>query len=176
MKGYIYKIYDNTNYNVYYGSTKQLVCKRIAEHRADYKKFLNKKKNYCKSYDILKNGDYSYCVVEEVEYENKWELLNRERYYIENNECINKIIPYKSNEEQKETMKLYYNNNKEYINNKKKINYENKKEHYLKYAENYRLEHKEKILCECGSNVLKLNIVNHKKTKKHITYINNLTQ
>ncbi len=55
-----------------------------------------------------KNKDYSYCVVEEVEYENKWELHNRERYYIENFECVNKNIPTR-------TRKEYDQDNKEKI-------------------------------------------------------------
>ena len=148
MKAYIYKIYDNTNGNVYYGSTKQLLCKRIAGHRADYKKYLNEKFAYVKSFDILKNNDYSYCVVEEVEYENKWELLD-------NKEII------------KEYKKEYYENNKEILSEKNKIYRESNKEIINQ-------KQKEKITCECGCEITKSNLIRHKKTKKHLLFLETL--
>jgi len=86
MKGYIYKIYDNTNGNVYYGSTSQQVSKRVGDHRSDYNKWINKTKTKkCACSIIFDNNDYSYSTIEEVNYENKWELRNRERWYIEKN-------------------------------------------------------------------------------------------
>ncbi len=157
MKGYIYKIYDNTNGNIYYGSTKEIISKRIAKHRFTYKKYLEGKFNYIKSFDILCNNDYSYCVVEEVEYENKWQLLNRERYYIENNECVNKTIPSR-------TQKQYYEDNKEIIK-------EYKKEYYQNNIEIIKQKQKEKITCECGCEVKRSNLAEHRKTKKHFTYL-----
>tara|TARA_R110000851_G_scaffold313936_1_gene475772 strand:+ start:140 stop:748 length:609 start_codon:yes stop_codon:yes gene_type:complete len=201
MKAYIYKIYDNTNGNVYYGSTKQLLCKRIAGHRADYKKYLNEKFAYVKSFDILKNNDYSYCVVEEVEYENKWELLNKERYYIENNKCINKCIPNRTNKEYKEDnkekikeyyednketlkeyQKIYQQDNKEIIKEYKKEYYENNKEILSEKNKIYResnkeiinQKQKEKITCECGCEITKSNLIRHKKTKKHLLFLETL--
>ena len=155
MKGYIYKIYDNTNGNVYYGSTKELVSKRIAKHKAKYNCYLNKNINtsYCKSYEIIKNNDYSYCVVEEVEYENKWELLNKERYYIENNECVNKHIPNRTYKEYiednkeiiNEKRKIYQQNNKEIIAEKQKIYQQNNKEIISEKKKIYREQNKEKV-------------------------------
>jgi len=175
MKAYIYKLYDNTNANIYYGSTKELVSKRIAKHRAAYKRYLNGKGNYVKSFDILKNNDYSYCVVEEVEYENKWELLNKERYYIENNDCVNKVIPNRTNKEYKEDnkeiiaekQKIYNEHNKEIIAKKMKIYYEDNKEILSQKA-------KEKITCECGCIVCRVVIARHKKTKKHLLFLETL--
>ena len=222
MKGYIYKIYDNTNGNVYYGSTKQLLCKRIAGHKAKYNCYLNKNINssYCKSYEIIKNNDYSYCVVEELEYESKWELLNKERYYIENNECINKQIPTRTGKEYYENnkeiiaekgkiyrennkeiiakkMKIYCENNKEIIAEKKKIYCENNKEiinertkiyreqnkeKVKEYGKKYKEDNKEKlkeernkkITCECGCVVNKCCLTRHKKTKKHLLFLETL--
>jgi hypothetical protein len=168
MKGYIYKIYDNTNGNVYYGSTKEKVSSRITKHRFDYKKYLEGKKNHIRSFDILCNNDYSYCVVEEIEFENKWELLNRERYWIENNDCLNKYIPNRTNKE-------YYQDNKEIITKKHKEYYEDNKEKMKeimkKYREDNKEKNKEKITCECGCEVRKGNITIHRKTKKHFTFL-----
>jgi len=152
MIGYIYKIYDNTNGNVYYGSTKETVSRRMTNHRAKYKKYIEGKGNFTKSYDILKNNDYSYSVVEKVEFNEKYELHQKERYYIENNECINKNIP---NRTQIEYDKEYYEKNKDKINlkcrNYRKDNNDKMKEYNKEYYE----KNKDKIKEKRKSNVLK---------------------
>ena len=48
-KGKIYKIVDNTNGNVYIGSTIQTLSQRLGGHETN----LN-----CSSRDIIANGDY----------------------------------------------------------------------------------------------------------------------
>jgi len=158
MKGIIYKIYDNTNGNTYYGSTKQQVSRRINDHKGGYKRYLKGSYGYCKSFDIIKNCDYSYNVVEEVEYGERWELLKKEREYIENNDCINKMLPFKTEEELKEknndrqkkhrntetykkTSKLYTENTFE----ERKKYREKNKEKIKDYQKKYREENKEKI-------------------------------
>ena len=85
--GFIYKIIDNTNGNEYYGSTAQSVNQRMTGHRSTLKA---SSKRRCASYEILKNGDWRYETVEKFTYNDKFELRNREQYYIENNECVNK--------------------------------------------------------------------------------------
>ena len=132
MNGFIYKIYDNTNGNVYYGSTIQSVAKRVCGHRADYKRYLKGVVNYNKAYDILKNEDYDYSVVEEVECENKYELHNRERFYIENNKCVNKCVPNRTIKEWVEDNK---DKMKEYIKNYNEVNKDKIKERDKKYRE-----------------------------------------
>jgi len=152
--GYIYKIYDNTNGNVYYGSTKKhYLSSRIANHRAKYKKYLEGKGYFTKSFDILKNNDYSYSVVEKVEYNDKYELHQKERFYIENNECINKCIPNRTRKEYKEANKeIIKEQNKEYRqNNIEKIKqiekewYQRNKEKIKEQQKEYRKTNKEKI-------------------------------
>ena len=131
MKGYIYKIVDNTNGNIYYGSTIQNVSARLAKHRQDYKNFLNKKKiNKCSSSIILENNNYSYYTIEEVNFDNKWELRNRERWYIENNNCVNKCIPNR-------TAKEYREENSEKIKASYKNWKEDNKEHLKEYLKEY---------------------------------------
>lgn len=88
-KSIIYKLYDNTNGDTYYGSTCNKLWYRIHQHKNDA---TNPKKS-CKSKSIILNGDYSYSVVEEVSCENKHQLHTRERWWIENNNCVNKYIP-----------------------------------------------------------------------------------
>tara|TARA_R110002153_G_scaffold244073_4_gene399502 strand:- start:64 stop:621 length:558 start_codon:yes stop_codon:yes gene_type:complete len=155
MKGYVYKIVDNTTEKVYYGSTIQQVSQRINDHKKKYAL----KNTKCKSKEIIKNGNYSYYTIEEVVFENKWELRNRERWYIENNKCVNKNIPNR-------TQKEYYENNKEEIlknqknsikrkewceNNKEKMKewYENNKEKKKEYDKKYHEENQEKRI-ECA--------------------------
>ena len=151
MKGYIYKIYDNTNGNVYYGSTIQNVSQRVSEHRRNYKRYLYGSGNNCKSYDIIANEDYDYTIEEVVEYEKMYEFYNRERWYIENNDCINKYIPnrthkeyYEQNREQLcDKIKDYREKNKEQIKEYQKEYRENKKVQIKEYQKEYRENKKE---------------------------------
>tara|TARA_R110002012_G_scaffold289624_1_gene482764 strand:+ start:54 stop:506 length:453 start_codon:yes stop_codon:yes gene_type:complete len=97
-KGKIYKIVDNTNNNVYFGSTTQTLKKRLKQHKS-----LD-----CCSREIIKNGDYDIFLVEDYPCNSKKELLSREGYYMKNNECINKLIAGR-------TVHEYYYDNKEKI-------------------------------------------------------------
>ena len=143
MKGVIYRIYDNTNGNIYYGSTIQSLSNRIAGHRSIYKRWLKgDKRHSCKSFEIIKNGDYDYNIVEEIDCENKYELHNRERYYIDLfRSTLNKVLPGRTNKE-------YRDDNKEQIKEKKKkyreANKEKYKENCTKNSKKYREANKEK--------------------------------
>jgi len=142
--GKIYKLVDNTNNNIYYGSTCQLLKDRKAQHKKDYKGYLIGNRGYRKSYEIIKNNNYKIELVELFSCNNKNELLKRERYYIENNNCINENIPTR-------TQKEWYENNKEDYLNKCKIWYENNKERKkIKQKERYEKLKKEMITCGCG--------------------------
>ena len=60
LRGKIYKIIDNTNNNVYIGSTCELtLASRLAKHIQRYKRFLEDKTifGYTRSLDILKNNN-----------------------------------------------------------------------------------------------------------------------
>ena len=82
----IYRIVDNTNGNIYIGKTKQkYLCQRLTSHRY--------KGSCCSSSQIIKNGDYKIELIEETEDE------TRERYWVENTECINKQIPGRTRKE-----------------------------------------------------------------------------
>jgi len=106
--GKIYKIVDNTNGNVYIGSTcEPTLARRLAGHRGVYNYYLNGGKvNKISSFDILENNNYSIVLLEDYPCERKDQLLARERFYIENNQCVNKNIPSR-------TSKEYYEQNKD---------------------------------------------------------------
>ena len=116
--GKIYKIVDNTNGNIYIGSTcEPRLCRRIWGHNGKYNQYKLGKYGYVKSFEIIKNNDYNIILVENYSCDTKDELLSRERYYIDKFECINKNIPLrKKNEwyiENKERLsKKYYYRNK----------------------------------------------------------------
>ena len=92
MKGFVYAIRSHQTTKVYYGSTIQSIDLRFAGHRYSYKRWLSKPTNYTASYEIMKYPDAYVELVEEVEFENKKELSQREDYYILQNDCVNKEI------------------------------------------------------------------------------------
>jgi hypothetical protein len=155
MNGKIYKIIDNTNNNIYVGSTcEPTLLKRLNKHKSDYKRYISNGSRYTTSYDILKNNDYNIELLEEVEFNNKYELHVRERHWITNIDCINKYKP----------------NN--YLD-------KGKHEYQKEYKEKHRLIHGIKI-CECGGKYMFSHKSHHIKTKRHNNYLltleeNNIT-
>ena len=135
--GYIYKIFDNTNNNIYYGSTKQGLSIRLSGHRRSYKDYLNGKINFITSFKILENNDYTISLVEQVEYNDKIELTARERFYIENFDCVNKVIPNRNPKE-------WYESNKEQINEQQKLWREANKDKFKEYQKLYYQKNKDK--------------------------------
>lgn len=158
MKGFIYKITSPSTDKIYIGSTTTTLKTRLRKHRH------NKLK--CSAELIVSLLDSTIELIEEVEIENKKELLGRERYYIELNRdiCVNKNIP---NREVKETQKEYYMKN---INKIK----ENKANYYKNNSSIIRDKLKQKFNCECGGRYTKNNKVCHLKSKKHEKYISSI--
>jgi hypothetical protein len=158
--GIIYKL--SNNYLVYYGSTIQSLNQRFNVHKQQ------QQTRKCSS-NLLFKGDVDVkCeVIENFQYNDIQELRNREDYYIQNYECVNtkgskkwnrKENDKKNEKELKEKRKIYDLKNKEYIRIKQK-------------EANFKRDYKEKIKCDkCGSNVNKLGIYRHKKTKKCLNF------
>tara|TARA_B100001093_G_scaffold387472_1_gene373469 strand:- start:152 stop:1006 length:855 start_codon:yes stop_codon:yes gene_type:complete len=138
QNGKIYKIYCNLTGDTYYGSTVQSLAKRVAQHRETYHKWKKGDFAYIKSFDIIDRGEYVYSLVEEYPCENKEQLYARERYCIENNECINKHIPGRTGKE-------WYEDNKEKVLEKAKEYREQNKEHILEKEQEYREQYRERI-------------------------------
>ena len=152
QKSIIYKIFDNTNGNVYYGSTYNLLRVRMRCHRSDAKHNLNKA-----SQQIILNGNYDYSMVEKYPCNSKQELHTRERYWIENFECINKYVPGRTDKERKEYLKMY--------------NAEYQVEYYIKNKEEIDKRKSTKIVCECGTKIRRNGISSHRKTPKHSKFM-----
>lgn len=88
QNGKIYKIVCNTTNLTFYGSTTEPnINRKLAGHKANLKKA---NKNDI-SYKVLENDNYKIELIEAYVCNSKEELLNREQYYIKNNECINEM-------------------------------------------------------------------------------------
>jgi hypothetical protein len=168
--GKIYKIVCNTTGNIYVGSTCQpTLARRLSKHVGDYKSYLNKNKHFMTSYAIIKNNDYNIILLEAFPCNSKDELHARERYYIENIECVNKNIPtrsfkeyYDANKERiSKTCKNYYETNKINILDKTKKYHETNKESISKQRKNYYETNK--------INILEKNKDYREKNKEHIS-------
>lgn len=126
--GIIYKIIDNTNSKCYYGATIQKMYNRKAGHKRDYKRYLKGETFYTTACDIFDNNNFEFHIIETIENDNinelKKQLTKLERFYIENNECVNKVIPGRSKFEYR---KLYYEKHREKLMNYAKNYYENNK-------------------------------------------------
>lgn len=91
--GQVYKIECNTTGLRYYGSTTQSLNKRLSGHICSYNssiQFPERKRNSCSSFKVLENKNFTISCVEYVDIEN---LKFRERFHIENNDCVNISIP-----------------------------------------------------------------------------------
>ena len=121
MKGIIYKIVDNTNNDVYYGATYQSLSARKSGHKRDYNRYKNGKSFYTTAYDIFDNGNFNFEKIDSIENDDldtlKSDLKLLERNYIENNTCVNKVIPGRT---KTEYSKYYYHQNKDRINKQRK--------------------------------------------------------
>jgi len=150
IDGSVYKITDNTNGNVYFGSTKMTLKERMRKHITGHKAYKKGDKGlYCASYKIFDNGDYTAEIVEQDLYENKEAMLWRERYYIDNYECVNVHRPIITEEERlqtlKECTKSYIINNKDKINAKCREDYANNREVKLAIKNKYYTDNKDEI-------------------------------
>jgi hypothetical protein len=144
MKGIIYKITCNETGEVYYGSTQRSLNKRMIEHKTNCKRWKKGKYRFTTSFNIIDRGNYSYRLIETVECEDKKQLEQRERYYIENNECINKMVVGRTNKEyyeaNKETILEYQKEYREANKDKRKAYYEANKEAILEQQKEYHKE------------------------------------
>ena len=189
--GKIYKIVDNTNNNIYIGSTcEPTLSRRLATHLSDYKRYLEGKRGNVTSFQIFANNNYNIILIELYPCNSKDELHARERYYIESLKCVNKQFPGRT---QKEYQKEYREVNKEYIrakdheyylnnieyytqyrNENKELIKQTLQKYYIKNKETLREKNKKKVLCMCGK-YREGHKTRHENSKFHQNYINNLS-
>jgi hypothetical protein len=122
VNGKIYKITGSGL--TYYGSTTQALSKRLYHHKLHLK---------CSSKQIIELGNYDICLVELFPCKTKEELHMRERFYIENNDCINKYSPIRTQIEIKEQKTQYRIDNADKIKEQTKQYYIDNKEKQKQY-------------------------------------------
>ena len=133
-EGKIYKIVCKTTGLAYIGSTTKELSFRLAQH----------KRKSTSSSRVLENNNFEIILLEEFPCNGLHELLTRERYYIENNACVNIGKPIRTPDD--------IPANKE----KSKQNYALNREKLL-----------EKIICDCGTTYSFCNRKQHTYSQKH---------
>tara|TARA_R110002012_G_scaffold15393_2_gene61466 strand:- start:87 stop:686 length:600 start_codon:yes stop_codon:yes gene_type:complete len=127
----IYKlINDSMPGLVYYGSTCNTFSKRLGQHKD--------KQNTCSSKCLFEDGTVQIILVEKYPCTDKMELNARERYYIENNDCVNKSIPGR-------TRKEYYKDNQEKIVLYSREYKEKNREEVNRKAREFKEKHRDEI-------------------------------
>jgi hypothetical protein len=127
QNGKIYKIYCDENDDVYYGSTTQELYMRLRQHKS--LKYVSR--------NIMKNT-YHIQLIELYPCNNRIELESRERYYIENNKCVNTYIPTRTKQE-------YRKQHKQQSNERAKKWYNENKEYSSEWRKQYRQKNKDRI-------------------------------
>jgi hypothetical protein len=144
----IYKLVLNDE--VYYGSTTESVSKRFSNHKVLYNRYKDGKiKKRCSSFALFEKDfdNVKWELVEAFSCDALSDLHKRERYYIENNTCINKNTPATTRQE-----------------TQKKWREANIEEQHQKANS--------KMVCECGGKYTRANKSAHFKTTKHILFQN----
>lgn len=78
----IYAIKSEQAQKYYIGATTKRLCQRMAQHRQNYNKYVDKKVDYDSSFDILQFSDAQIQLLESFECNNKDELNNKLQTYI----------------------------------------------------------------------------------------------
>ena len=157
--GKVYKITCNITGECYFGSTIKIPCRRFCGHKSHT--------NMTESKQIIERGNYNYEVLERfwTDGPRDVKLLEREQYYIINNECVNKLTPLSTQHD-------WYIRNQERVKEKSNQYYANNRERKLEYQKKYQRE-LGKHTCECGSVISKANLPAHLKRQKHKDYLAN---
>ena len=171
-KGKIYKITNDYNDDVYVGSTCDTLVKRFSYHKSDMNKSKYVKTPLYVLMNEIGNDRFRIELIEDYPCEDKYQLRQREGYYIRQKGTLNRKIECR-------TKKEYNIENADKIKKQKQeYNIENadevkeyKKEYYTKNVEWIKQQKGEKIICECGCEMNKSSLINHRKTQKHLNLL-----
>ena len=169
--GVIYSIVCNETGEVYYGSTTKTADERVYRHLCCFKSWKRGKNRCCSSFRIIERGNYTVNTVDTIDFETKKELHERERFWIENNECINRQLPTQTPEEKRNRERLYYEKKKDHIQQYKKTLFEVKCDEcnevrYITRGQIARSKQKGKSVCKKCSCIKNLELANEAKNQK----------
>ena len=146
QQGKIYKI--TCGDETYYGSTAMTLRERMWLHKSNYKRWKNGTDSKCACFNLFDKYGFDNCPIELVEdysCETKKELLIREDWYMDNNDCINEKSAYTSKEEQLEQMRQRHQDHKEEENEKSRQWYQDHKEEASEKSRQRHQDHKEEL-------------------------------
>jgi hypothetical protein len=166
-RGKIYRLICDNPDLFYIGSTtQQYLCNRYQQHKQDFKKGKG-----ITSKKLFEAGNVKIELLELFSCSCKEELLFRERHWIEQLDCINKMKPIVTKEEAKQTKREYdqtpimKKKKKEYIEKTKEQKREYDRQHYLankakkiEYQKQYYIEHQQE----------RLDYIHDKRSKKNL--------
>jgi len=198
QQGKVYKIVCNKTGKCYIGSTcEPTLARRLANHVLKYKQYLKTGKIDTRSYEIIESGDYDIVLVESVPCNSKDELYVRERHWILNTDCVNRVkqqglineignVAYRKlyNQENKERVrqvgKLYYQKYKDKKAAYQKIYLEVNKDKIKAQVKQYHERNKDKLNekhdCECGGRYTTQSKARHAKSIIHQSFVSNEEQ
>lgn len=136
----IYSIRNCIDDDIYIGSTTQSLVKRFSEHKRELNKTKIRKYKLYDKFRELGIDNFYIELVQEVNCENREQLLKIEGECIRKMGTLNKLMMTDGN--RKEYFKQRYENNPD----KKKEWRENNRERYLELRKNYRLRHRDALL------------------------------
>ena len=173
MRGYVYTIRSYLKPElVYFGSTKERLSRRLAQHVSSYKDYLNGKYRFVSSFKLIELGDAYIGLVEIVEYIDKAQLRAVESRLIRENVCVNKVQPGRSPAQ-------YRLDNDVVIKARHaqfyKDNAEKMKAHQAKYdkANATAIKARKSVIltCGCGSQHRTNNKAQHARSAKHHAWL-----
>ena len=176
IDGVIYKLFSKNPLasGFYIGSTKDLHNRQL-NHKSCCNREKGKQYNFSVYKYIRDNGgfdEFDFEILELGEYQDKYCMRDRERYFIETlKPTLNSEIPNR-------TSKEHYQDNKEKKKKQRKEHYQDNKEYskeyYKKNEEKISKRRREKIECKvCNCMIMRTNKSGHNRTQKHIRNLNN---
>ena len=164
----IYKIFcKNTNVSEIYIGHSTDFNNRKSKHKYSCNNENDKRYNLKVYHYIRENGgwdNFEMVIIEKYPCNDIYKAIEREKYFVkELKASLNNNIPGR-------TEKEYKKDNKEKI---KEYYIINKKEYYLNNKNEINEKKKEKIICECGSEIRKSDLKRHQQSAKHINLMTN---
>ena len=156
QNGKIYSLVCHTTGLKYIGSTIETLDRRLSKHISHHKRGY-----YLSNKEILDNDHFTINLLEDYPCNSSEELRIRERYYIENNECVNRTLAYTSLQEKRVQIMEWRKNNREHI---------------IEYRKQWYNNNKMTCVCECGIEILEHNKKRHELTNRHISRLETMVE
>jgi hypothetical protein len=160
---YIYKLTSDKTDKIFIGSTSQNLDERLAQHKRDYKRYLEHKYHYVASFEFVTHKNCKIEVLHSIKSSDKSKIRKWKQIYINlNPHCVNKHNACRCKD--RVYSQRYYKRNYEKIL-QRKVEY--RKNNWSEISK----RRSQKIECECGLFISKSNFAKHKRTAKHIKSI-----